>query len=618
MRAMALQAQIKIRQPQADACLPDFPPFIQRILAARGISESKALNVSLQGLSDPFLMLGMHEAVERLVQLRKLNQRVLIVGDFDADGATSTSLMLKGLAALGFSRIDFLLPDRFHLGYGLSSAIVQTIVDAGDKPDVIITVDNGISSVEGVALANAHGIDVIVTDHHLPGDQTPDAYAIVNPNQRACQFPHKNLAGVGVAFHLLMALRKRLRQLGAFNQAAELNVAGSNVAEPNLAVFLDLVALGTVADVVSLDHYNRMLVVQGLVRIKQAKACVGIQALLRIAAKDYRYASAQDIAFALAPRLNAAGRLDDMNIGVRLLCSVDEDEAFELAQLLDGLNQDRKAIESQMRLEAEAAIEQWLLGQTQGEKDIAQHLPRVICLFNQNWHQGVVGLIASRLKERFHRPVLIFAPEQFSGAVHLEDKAADKTTILKGSGRSITGVHLRDLLDAVAKSSPKLLSKFGGHAMAAGLSIQAKHFDEFSALINRQAENFEASLFEPVVWIDGELEANEIGLAQAKSLAGLLPWGQGIPEPSFAGFFIIDAPLRILAEQHVKVSLRPCDAQGIASSSLVCSAIDFSADIETWLLAQKSASKMVHVIYKLSVNRFRGVEDLQLVIDFIV
>ena len=559
-----------------------FSPLVQQLLLQRGLSCDADLNSALSSLQDPFQMLGMDIAVKRLIRALVERQSILIVGDFDADGATSTALLIKGLALLGFTNLAYLLPDRFIFGYGLSAAIVDDVASRGSLPQVIITVDNGISSVEGVARANALGIDVIVTDHHLPGEITPDAFAIVNPNQVGCEFPHKNLAGVGVAFHLLMALRKSFRDKALYQTL--------NIEEPNLANLLDLVALGTVADVVKLDAYNRIFVIQGLARMRAGLVCEGVKALLAVAKKSQSHLSAQDIGFVIGPRINAAGRLDDMRLGVELLLETDAALALEFAQQLDGLNQDRKLIQKQMQLEAELIVSS--LVETLSES------PRIICVYHEQWHQGVVGLIASQLKEKFHCPVFAFAPV-FDENQHIIE--------YKGSGRSIDGVHLRDLLDLVAKSTPECLQKFGGHAMAAGLSLKPKHYIQFKQAIEQVILKYDVEIFEQLIWVDGALAESDICIQQALVIENLLPWGQGLPEPLFQGEFYLRS-IKVLAGQHAKCILT-FSADGIAID-----AIHFNADIDAWLMVQNSASKVVRVVYGLAVNRFRGEETVQLMI----
>ncbi len=565
--------------------LTHFPEFVQSLLLSRGIYRELDLDIRLKSLSNPFLMKGMSEAVDRLMLALKNKQRILIVGDFDADGATSTALLIKGLSLLGFHSLSYFLPDRFKFGYGLSPAIVKEIQNHHVIPDVLVTVDNGISSVEGIAMANALGIDVIVTDHHLPSDVLPEAFAIVNPNQNDCNFEYKNLAGVGVAFHVLMALRQGCRRDGQFEK--------EEGQEPNLAALLDLVAIGTVADVVHLDAYNRILVEQGLARMRAGIVSEGIKALLVIAQKPIGQLTSQDIAFAIAPRINAAGRLDDMSLGVELLLASKPEAAMQMAQSLDDLNKDRKLIQKQMQLEAEVIVSQL--------SEQFDSIPRIICVYHEQWHQGVVGLIASQLKERFHRPVFAFAPVFNDEGGIIE---------LKGSGRSIEGVHLRDLLDLVAKQNEGCLNKFGGHAMAAGLSLQVEQYDVFVRQAQKVVFAYPDAIFEQQIWVDGVLDEASIHLDKALLLERLVPWGQGLPEPKFQGEFLL-VSMRVLAEHHVKSVLK------LTVSGESIEAICFNAHIESWHAVQNSASKLVRAVYSLSVNRFRGQEGVQLLIDFI-
>ncbi|NRA41637.1 MAG: single-stranded-DNA-specific exonuclease RecJ [Pseudomonadales bacterium] len=561
------------------------PDFMQQICYSREVCQPQDLAMSLSQLQDPFTLKGMHAAIARLEQAYQQQQSILIVGDFDADGATSTALMLQGLAVLGFSHVDYCVPDRFIYGYGLSTEIVTSIADDAAKPDLIITVDNGIASVEGVNLAKQLGIDVLITDHHLVGKTLPDAVAIINPNQPDCQFQYKHLAGVGVAFHLLMAIRMRWRQSGLFD--------ADSLVEPNLAQFLYLVALGTVADVVKIDGYNQVLVQQGLIRMRNNVINEGLRALIRLCNIDQRYLSSTDIAFKLAPRINAAGRLDDMRHGIELLRCADADTATQLAAELDHTNQRRKQIEKTMRAEADAELEQ-ITAVT------AEQLPRCLCLYQENWHQGVVGLIASRLKSQYYRPVIAFAPVY----------DADQQLIsLKGSGRSIEGIHLRDMLDQLATQRPSLINKFGGHAMAAGLSIQPEDFAEFSQQFDRMLSAFDQSLFTEQCFYDAKLAPEDLTLEHALTLEQLLPWGQGLPEPLFYGEFEV-LSISILSAQHIKASVR------LEQQSFEL--MDFFADLEFWQQLDSSATKVAAVYYRMAVNRFRGAQRLQLIVEDIL
>lgn len=550
-------------------------PLLQRIYQSRGIDSQASLDRRLNCLPEPQSMTGLDAATQRLVTAAKKQQSVLIVGDFDADGATSSALMVLGLRAMGFQSVDFLVPNRFDYGYGLTPEIVD--LAAEKSPDLIITVDNGISSVEGVARANKLAIEVIVTDHHLPGTQLPDALAIVNPNQQGCDFPSKNLAGVGVAFYLLIALRTELRQQQWFDQ--------QQIAEPNLSQWLDLVALGTVADVVPLDQVNRALVHQGLLRIRSGHSRPGIQALLRIAGKNPARLVATDLGFALGPRLNAAGRLDDISLGIQCLLCDDPQQALHTAQALDELNQDRKSIETGMQQQALAIVEQLGLDD--------KSMPVALCLFQPDWHQGVVGLLASRIKEKYHRPVVAFARGDNGD--------------LKGSCRSIPGLHIRDTLDAVATQNPGLITKFGGHAMAAGLSLNEDKLSEFEQAFEQQVaqlvteDDLQARLI-----TDGCLEAQQLSMHTAEMLRDAGPWGQLFPEPCFQGDFRI-VQQRIVGERHLKLVLAPHNQPEIAID-----AIWFNIDTARW---PNPEAETVHCVYRLDINEFRGLESLQLMVQ---
>ncbi len=553
----------------------DIHPLLQSILAKRGLSHNQQIQHDLSQLADPFLMWGMQQAVERLWLALQSQQKIVIVGDFDADGATSSALAMLGLKEMGFTHVNFVVPNRFEYGYGLSEAIVDEL--AWQKPDLIITVDNGISSVAGVDKANMLGMDVIVTDHHLPGQQLPAALAIINPNQSGCPFPGKALAGVGVFFHLLIALRKFLREQDWFTR--------QGLAEPNLANYLDIVALGTIADVVPLDFYNRILVAQGIKRIRAGLMRPGIRQLLHVAEKDYRYISSVDLGFALAPRLNAAGRLDDMTQGIMLLTTESEDLAFELAKTLDDFNRERRIIEQQMQIEAMQIVESLVM-------DIAE-IPRGFCLYHPDWHQGVVGLVASRIKEKYHRPVIAFANTD-NGE-------------LKGSGRSIKGIHLRDLLDDIATLHPELLDKFGGHAMAAGLSLASSGFEHFQGAFTAALDQIEdRSLFESIIESDGAIEAKDMNIFTAQLLRDAMPWGQQFPEPLFDGIFYVKSK-RALGEKHAKFQL----SYGLNDKAEI-EAIFFNTDANNWM---EQALEKVFVVYKLGVNHYQSRQSLQLVIQ---
>ncbi len=554
--------------------------LIQTILCNRGLRGEDDTQSSLSHLLPFHTLKGIQAACDLLFHALQKQSKVLIVGDFDADGATSTSVAIKGLRSLGFANLAFLVPDRFKFGYGLSPQIVEVALD--DKPDLIITVDNGISSVEGVAFARKNGIDVLVTDHHLPGKEVPDANAILNPNQSGCDFPSKNLAGVGVMFYLLVAFRAHLRKKHYFSEE-----------EPNLAELLDLVALGTVADIVPLDKNNRVLVQQGLARIRAGRASLGLQALIHVAKKNPESFKSSDLGFAIGPRLNAAGRLDSMSAGIDCLLSENRAEALSLAEALNDFNEDRKQIEQAMKEEALALLP---------ELSINRDTKPIICLFDERWHQGVVGILASRLKERYHLPCIIFAPDD------------NDSEMLKGSARSISGLHMRDLLDQVASQYPDLLKKFGGHAMAAGMSIEKKNFVAFSEALCEQlllrlesGEQDAKDLLQAKVYVDGELQQKHFSLEFAKTLQSFEPWGQQFPEPLFIGQFTIESQ-RILAEKHLKMTLRP---EGL---DITLDAIAFNVEPKYW----EYEGKVIQLIFKLDINEFRGTQSLQLMVEHFI
>ncbi|MDD1509198.1 single-stranded-DNA-specific exonuclease RecJ [Pseudomonas sp. CNPSo 3701] len=554
--------------------LPDLgnlPPLLTRLYAARGVRSAVELEKGLARLI-PFSQLkGIDAAVELLVEGLRQRQRMLIVGDFDADGATASTVGLLGLRMLGAAHVDYLVPNRFEYGYGLTPEIVA--VALGREPELLITVDNGISSIEGVAAAKAAGLKVLVTDHHLPGHELPAADAIVNPNQPGCNFPSKSLAGVGVIFYVLLALRARLRELGWFTAERP---------EPNLGELLDLVALGSVADVVPLDANNRILVHQGLARIRAGRARPGLRALLEVAGKQHARITSTDLGFILGPRLNAAGRLDDMSLGIECLLCEDEALARDMAVQLDQLNQDRKAIEQGMQREALAQL-----------KDLpVENLPFGLCLFEADWHQGVIGILASRLKERYHRPTIAFA-DAGEG-------------MLKGSARSVPGFHIRDALDAVASRHPGLISKFGGHAMAAGLSLPAEHFETFARAFDDEVRRqlCEDDLTGRLL-SDGVLSIDEFNLPLARELRNAGPWGQHFPEPLFHGAFQL-VQQRIVGERHLKVVLKS------ECGSVQLDGIAFGVDREVW---PNPTVRWVELAYKLDVNEFRGQESVQLLIS---
>ena len=566
-----------VRRPVSDKPAnfsENIPPLLQQIYLSRGVVSESEISTELKSLLSPKLK-GLPLAAKLLADAIEANQRILIVGDFDADGATSTALGLLAFTAMGAKHVDFLVPNRFEYGYGLTPEIV--FVAAEMQPDIIVTVDNGISSIEGVAAAKALGIQVVVTDHHLPGDELPEADAIVNPNQPGCDFPSKALAGVGVMFYVLSGLRNELKQRTWFER--------QNIAVPNLGEFLDLVALGTVADVVPLDQNNRILVENGLRRIRANRARPGIQALLQIAKRQPHRLVASDLGFAVGPRLNAAGRLDDMSLGIRCLMAESAQEAQLLASELDSLNLERREIEQGMQQEALKSLESIALSE--------ESLPWGICLHQDTWHQGVVGIVASRIKDKFHRPTIAFAE-------------ADENE-LKGSARSIPGVHMRDTLDLVAKRYPQLLTKFGGHAMAAGLSLAKENYQAFSEAFSEiLAEQNDKSLLSASLMTDGALAGADINLANAQMLRQGGPWGQHFPEPIFEGEFQI-VQQRIVGAAHLKLVLAD-----VENPQDVIDAIAFNVDLAVW---PNEGIKRAHLAYKLDVNEFRGRVSPQLMVE---
>jgi len=556
--------------------LPDLgalPPLLTRLYAARGVQSAAELDKGLARLIPYQQLKGVDTAVDLLVLGLQQDQRMLIVGDFDADGATASTVGVLGLRMLGAAHVDYLVPNRFEYGYGLTPEIVAVALER--EPQLLITVDNGISSVEGVAAAKAAGLTVLVTDHHLPGAELPAADAIVNPNQPGCAFPSKALAGVGVMFYVLLALRARLRETGWFTAQRP---------EPNLGELLDLVALGSVADVVPLDANNRILVHQGLARIRAGRARPGLRAILEVAGRDHRRITSTDLGFILGPRLNAAGRLDDMALGIECLLCEDEALARDMAVQLDQLNQDRKAIEQGMQREALAQL-----------KDLPlEDMPFGLCLFEADWHQGVIGILASRMKERYHRPTIAFAD------------AGDG--VLKGSARSVPGFHIRDALDAVAAKHPELISKFGGHAMAAGLSLPQENFAAFAAAFDAEVRRqlCEDDLTGRLL-SDGALSIEEFHLPLAKELRNAGPWGQHFPEPLFHGVFQL-VQQRVVGERHLKVVLKS------ECGSVQLDGIAFGVDREIW---PNPTVRWVELAYKLDVNEYRGQESVQLLIAHI-
>lgn len=571
------------RRPEPDlSLLPDsIPPILKRIYINRGITDIAQLETSARGLHSYQKLGGIEQAVELLFQAIQEQKRIIVVGDFDADGATSSALSVLALRMLGCNNVDYLVPNRFEDGYGLSPEVVDQALELG--AEMIMTVDNGVSSIEGVRYAKENGITVLVTDHHLPGQVLPEVDAMVNPNLDSCAFPSKALAGVGVAFYLMMALCVHMRKHNWFAQ--------QGMQEPKLMELIDLVALGTVADVVPLDENNRILVHQGLQRIRAGKARPGIQALIEVAKRDARRLVASDFGFALGPRINAAGRLDDMSFGVELLMCNNIHAARRMASELDGLNQTRKEIEEGMKQEAMAFCERLQFGEN-------SELPYGLSLFQRDWHQGVIGILASRIKEKFHRPVIAFAD-------------GGEGTI-KGSCRSIPGLHMRDVLDFIDTQNPGLIIKFGGHAMAAGLTIKEQDFERFSRLFDEvvKKELDEAAL-KGVILTDGELKPEEFSMHIAEQLRAGGPFGQAFPEPIFDGEFKV-LHQKLVGEKHLKLMLEPL-YKGHPTNVMI-DGIAFNVDLRRW---PDASVKTVRLAYKLDVNEFRGNQSLQLMIDHI-
>lgn len=562
------------RKKVADNYLPEhLHPIIKQIYASRGVSSEQELLLSASELIAVDQLFGIQKACEILFEAFEEKARIIIVGDFDADGATSTALMMSALTLLGHQNHQFLVPNRFEYGYGLSPEIVEIASQQG--ANLLITVDSGISCIAGVKTAKALGMNVIVTDHHLQGKELPNADAIINPNQHQCHFPSKALAGVGVAFYFMLAMRKFLREKQWFQQ--------QNITEPNIAQLLDLVALGTVADVVSLDANNRIFVEQGLKRIRAGHTRPGIQALIEVAGKNQQKLTASDFGFALGPRINAAGRLDDMSYGINCLLADDLMSARVMAAELDSLNKSRREIEQGMQQEAEAIMKQLNFSD--------DNLPYAITLHHPEWHQGVIGIVAGRLKEKFHRPSIVFA---------LSEDGLE----LKGSARSIPGLHIRDLLENVASQSPTLIKKFGGHAMAAGLTIGTADLEEFQQRFAETAQNWlNQDLLEGKLYSDGALTLSEMTINFAEQLRNAGPWGQNFLEPVFDDEFTL-VQQRIVGEKHLKLV--------VEKSGQLFDAIAFNIDVKQW---PNHTATQVHLCFKLDINEFRGKESLQLMVE---
>ena len=568
-------AKLVRRRASAAELQADLHPLLLRVYSQRGVSRLEEVQSGLADLAPPDLLKGLDEAVELLVEALRGQWKVLLVGDYDADGATSCAIALDALHGFGFDRLDYIVPNRFDYGYGLTPAIVELATSR--SPDLLITVDNGISSIDGVAAAKNAGFRVIITDHHLPPAQLPAADAIVNPNQPGCTFPAKNSAGVGVIFYVMLGLRRRLRELDWF--------ASQGLPEPNLAETLDLVALGTVADVVSFDRNNRILVREGLRRIRAGRVRPGIRALLKTAGRDPANVVAADFAFGVAPRLNAAGRLTDMSTGIECLLAEDADSATKLAAELEQINRDRKNIQAGMDEQAAEFVERLAAS--------PQELPTGLCLYEPDWHQGVIGIVASRIKDRMHRPVFAFAADENSPGE------------LKGSGRSIRGFHMLDALQAIADRHPGLFAGFGGHAMAAGLSLEADRIEEFrAAFAEEAARQLQPGQLEAKLLSDGKLEPQWFSLEVAQMLRNAGPWGKDFPEPVFDGRFRLRRR-QPLKEKHLRMTLSPLEDPEVQVEAI-------AFNVEDW---PDPEAEEISLAYRLDVNEFRGKRNPQLVVE---
>lgn len=550
-------------------------PLLKKIYAARGVKSLHEVERALAHLLPYQSLLGIDQAVSLLAEALAEQQKILIIGDFDADGATSTAVAIRALKSFGAKNLDYLVPNRFAYGYGLTPELVEVAKEL--KPHLIVTVDNGIANHAGVTTAKNAGIRVIITDHHLPSETLPLADAIVNPNQPHDLFPSKHIAGVGVIFYVMLALRRYLLDRKWFSE--------KNIPEPNMSRLLDIVALGTVADVVALDHNNRILVYQGVQRIRSGQCIPGILALLEIGSRQYKNLIAADLGFAVAPRLNAAGRLEDMSLGIECLLTDNMDVAREMALRLNQLNEERRVIEQEMQEQAFKILSDLKSLQ-------AETLPRGIALFDETWHQGVIGILASRIKDKFHRPVIAFA--------------LSNENELKGSGRSIAGFHLRDALATIATQHPDLIIKFGGHAMAAGLTIARKSFETFSKAFDEVvAKHLNEEDLQHTLWSDGELATHELTLGTAEILREGGPWGQSFPEPLFEGLFqLIDQ--RIVGGKHLKMVLKKEDQ--------IFDAIAFNIDLNQW---PNYRLEQVNAVFRLDINEFRGKRGVQLIIEHV-
>ena len=568
---------IRQRPVLDDSHLPNtLHPIIKRVLAARHMGAPGQLDYAITNLYPPQGLYGIEAAADLLADAFTNQDRILIVADYDADGATSCAVAVKALQQMGAHFVDYLVPDREKHGYGLTPTIVELALES--KPDLLITVDNGIVSFRGVEAAKQHGMKVLITDHHAPAKTLPAADAIVNPNLEEDTFPSKNLAGVGVIFYVMVALRACLRQQGWFSS--------QNLPEPNLGDLLDLVALGTVADVVPLDYNNRILVEQGLRRMRDDRCCPGIRALIQISRKEQSLITASDLAFGAGPRLNAAGRMDNMSYGIACLLSNSDTEALQLARILNDFNQERRFVEEEMKQEAFSALEKLQLSDN-------HELPIGLCLLNEAWHQGVIGILASRIKDQFNRPVIVFTQVENS--------------LLRGSARSVKGVHIRDVIDRIATQYPDMIYKFGGHAMAAGLTIESQYFPVFQKQFDQEVrKHLSEEDLQGVIFTDGALSAKDFNLTLAEQLRTISPFGQNFPEPIFEGDFLVKEQ-KVLKNKHLKLQVSP-NGSPFSVDAIMFNAPEDMLDTE---LTQ------VQLVYKLDVNIFRDVKQLQLMVEYL-
>ncbi|MCY4263580.1 MAG: single-stranded-DNA-specific exonuclease RecJ [Gammaproteobacteria bacterium] len=569
------------RKENKSLALPDsLSPLLKRIYRQRKLNSAAELELGLANLISPDSMKGMDDACNLLMQALSDQSRLLIVADYDADGATSCALSMLALRQMGAAHVDYLVPNRFEFGYGLTPEIIELAMPR--KPDLIITVDNGISSTAGVAAAQAAGIKVLITDHHLAPEVLPSADAIVNPNQPGCNFASKCIAGVGVIFYVMLALRSRLRKAGWFESG--------QLAEPNLAQLLDLVALGTVADVVAMDRNNRILVNEGLKRIRAASCRSGILELGKVAKRNCSQLTSMDLAFGLGPRLNAAGRLNDMSVGIECLMANEQSKAEALANQLHNMNEDRRQIESEMKVQAQQVLEEMNLE--------AEKLPSALCLYDKRWHQGVIGILASRVTEQYHRPVIAFA------------RADEEGSQLKGSARSVKGFHIRDAIYSVACRHSGLITKFGGHAMAAGLSLDKNNLKEFEEAFCAEAERLLGTTpLHACVESDGPVPANEMTIQSAETLRYAGPWGQGFPQPVFNDYFI-SRQMKWIKDKHLRMKLSPC-----SDPNLKVDAIAFNLNPEQ---GPTDNCVYLHLVFRLDINEYRNTSKLQLLVEHVL